>query len=384
MRMCIQRNVGIQICIKWISGGVWSVVELSSSNLNVDELTKKKSWKILSQLIQQQIYRGDRGLRKTAHINYHHILSQLQTHLINYLLVMPCVIQPGSGGGKIRVCLYSTQKAWPSGHCQAPAGGGDDSVRCCRGIEGERCQSFQVGNAEDWQSWSSGCDVQEQEECGPLRPTRPVEGDQRLPDLLHHWALCAGDHPEHVCRHIKGIVPLACVLQEELHIAVQRCEAIHHRPFNDLLNGCIHIAAPASWSQERSSQLQKNNVLHRPWQQSQPVFCPQHGPNAGLFFDEHQAHAWAHWKKDGVPKWLQRMVHCFHQCLSIKANQRVHRKDKVLNISHNPFVLLPAKRMDGWGGDDCLCQRGIGAIHQNGISLLLPDSYQRHMMASVI
>ncbi len=70
----------------------------------------------------------------------------------------------------------STHEAWPPApvHCQAFAGGGEVTVRCCRGIKCEHCQSFpqiQVGFAEDQQSQSSGCTLQEQEEGGPPWPT---------------------------------------------------------------------------------------------------------------------------------------------------------------------------------------------------------------------
>ncbi len=104
--------------------------------------------------------------------------------------------------------LYCAQEECPPGCCQASAGGGEVAAKCRGQTTCERCQSFQVGCAEDQQNWSSRHILQEKEEGGPSWPAQPVDDNQRTPALLHLWAPQTGAHHQHICYCIKGIVYL--------------------------------------------------------------------------------------------------------------------------------------------------------------------------------
>jgi hypothetical protein len=62
--------------------------------------------------------------------------------------------------------LYFVQEACPLGR-QVSAGGGEVAAKCRRQTTHERCQSFQVGDAEDQQNHSSRCALHKEEEGGP-------------------------------------------------------------------------------------------------------------------------------------------------------------------------------------------------------------------------
>ena len=202
---------------------------------------------------------------------------------------MGCVVQPGGESGQIRVRYTARRKyglVTAARHMRAEG-------KLLQGTAGELNVSALL--LSRWEVQKVGkmdpCDrlfksKKRATHAGPLSQLEVLEEP-----LLHYiFEMCK----QGVIVNMWGVTLRASYLlpkfREKLFTA-QCGEALACGPFDEVSNRHTHRAASPGQSQGQSLQLHGVHAPHRPCQQPRPAFHPQHGSNAGLFFDERQAYA---------------------------------------------------------------------------------------------